>query len=296
VPEGSHIIPNPVGTAPAFISETHDIPIICLPGVPRELEYLLGENVIPWIKRRFELDRHTLIYRVLKAVGIGESKVDRLIGDLIRPGANPEVGLLASMGEIKIRIAARAANQREAEGLIKPVESEIRNRLNHKIYGQDEDSLEGVVNAMLTAGGLSLAILETFSGASVAGRLHRIPCKMLLESRIITEEPQLKAWLGQDMDDETTPDLARTAAHRMRKNVRADVGLAILGFARETGRLYSVRGSVAVAGKGLGSSFSWEMGGDLFTLQQRAGVIGLNTLRLALLKSKNRGQSLTSPS
>lgn len=117
VPAGSLAISNPVGTAPAFIKEIKKRPVICLPGVPRELKYLMGHEVIPWVRKRFDLADHIVSYRVLKVVGISESGVDRLIGDLMRPGQNPEVGLLASQGEIKIRIAARSKDERETNAL-----------------------------------------------------------------------------------------------------------------------------------------------------------------------------------
>ncbi|NIR14890.1 MAG: damage-inducible protein CinA, partial [Desulfobacterales bacterium] len=76
---------------------------------------------------------------------------------------NPEVGLLASSGEIKIRITATARDDRETEGLIRPVEEDIRTRLGKKIYGIDDETLEGVIDSMLLQKGLTLAILETFT-------------------------------------------------------------------------------------------------------------------------------------
>ena len=178
VPKGSHAIPNPVGTAPGFITEVDGKPIICLPGVPRELKFLLGREVTPWVRQRFNLAAHIITYRVLKTAGIGESKVDRRISDLMGSAKNPEVGLLASMGEIKIRIAARARDLSEAESLIRPVEGEIRSRLGEKIFGQDDETLQGVINAILAEQGLTLSILETFTGGFAALKLHQLPSSM----------------------------------------------------------------------------------------------------------------------
>lgn len=44
LPEGAIPIENPVGTAPGFIVEEPRGLIICLPGVPHEMEYLYGKN------------------------------------------------------------------------------------------------------------------------------------------------------------------------------------------------------------------------------------------------------------
>lgn len=290
VPAGSHAIPNPVGTAPAFIKEVKGRPIICLPGVPRELKFLLSREVIPWVRQRFNLNEHMLTYQVLKTVGIGESKVDSLIGDLIKPGQNPEVGLLASMGEIKIRIAVKAKSEQEAHRLIRPVAEDVRSRLGKKIYGQDDDTLESVIDALLAEKGLNLAILETFSGGLAARRFHCLPSSRLIESRVIPDEKQVALYLGQDnaiLEERTALGLAR----KIRDLVNAGVGLAIAGFLKkEEGGGYTIKGYTAAAGEGIEKLFSWDMGGDLFTLQHRGAVIGLNTLRLALLDMSEGGK------
>jgi nicotinamide-nucleotide amidase len=96
VPAGSLVINNPIGTAPDFITNVGGPQIICLPGVPRELKFLLDKEIIPWFIQRFNLNDREIKYKVLKVVGLGESKVDRLICDLIRPGQDPEVGILTS--------------------------------------------------------------------------------------------------------------------------------------------------------------------------------------------------------
>ena len=140
IPEGSYPIFNEVGTAPAFILKIAGVPVICLPGVPIELNFIMRQEVIPWIKRQFGLSKHVLAYKVLKTLTVGESMLDNLIGDLIIPGGNPEVGLLASFGEIKIRIAARGESRENALSLIEPIENEMRARLGKKIYGEDDDS------------------------------------------------------------------------------------------------------------------------------------------------------------
>ena len=284
VPEGSQAISNPVGTAPAFIKEIGKTPVICLPGVPRELKHLLKHDVVPWLRQRYGLHDHRLTYRVLKTVGIGESKVDRLIADFIRPGSNPEVGLLASMGEVKIRIAARAKESGEAEALIRPVEEEILSRLGDKVYGKDDDTLEGVIDSLLAEQGLTLAVVETFSGGAAAHRLHRLLSSRIKSSRVIADKKEVMTWLGPAGDDKPLgSETALAMARKVRKSERSGVGLAILGFPRKAQKGYALEGHVAAAGEGIEKIFSWEMGGDLFNLEQRGAIIGLNTLRLSLL-------------
>ncbi|MCG2774678.1 MAG: CinA family nicotinamide mononucleotide deamidase-related protein [Desulfobacterales bacterium] len=286
VPAGSLAISNPVGTAPVFIMEVNGKPVACLPGVPRELKFLLKTEIIPWFGQRFNLSGHRLTYRVIKTVGVGESKVDQLIGDLILPGKNPEIGLLASQGEIKIRIAARAGSEQEAQALIDPIDKEVRSRLGSRIFGYDKDTLEGVVDSLLAKKDMFLSIFETFTGGLAAEKLHCLVSSQVSESIVIPDEGHIGQWLGysnMEEGDETAMAIAR----KLRKQEFSGVGLAILGFPEEREGSYRVKGVAAVAGEGIERIYSWEMGGDLNTLRQRGAVIGLNTLRLSLLETSN---------
>lgn len=282
LPPGSIPVTNPVGTAPAFIFEFENHPIICLPGVPRELQYLLKNETIPWLRKRYRLDKHVLETRILKSVGMGESKVDDIIGDLMGEGRNPEVGLLASMGEIKVRITARADDEEDAVRLIRPVEEEVRNRLGANIFGRDEDTLESVIEGLLRQKEKKLAIIETFTGGEAARRLHRLPSERLMESLVIPDQNQLARWLGlgECPADEGT---AAAAASRIKERANVNTGLAVIGFPELSGNMPRVNGRICVLDQAEEHHFSRQMGGDTFNLQLRGAVTGLNTLRLALL-------------
>jgi len=284
VPGGSHPIPNPMGTAPGFIAEVDGIPIICLPGVPRELRYLLQEAVIPWIRRRYGLEGQIILYRVLKVVGIAESKVDTLIGDLMQAPGNPEVGLLSSPGEIKIRLTARADDARSARALIDPLEEILRDRLGNKIYGIDEDTLEGVIHGLLQERGLCVNVLETFTGGRAAAALHRFPSGCVKRSLVIPREEDLGASFLRGHAGADLPTARGLADILMIEN-DADVALVSLGFPVHRNQGVFLRATNVAKGEGFENVFSWEMGGDIPLIQQRGAVIALNTLRLGLLKT-----------
>jgi nicotinamide-nucleotide amidase len=284
VPTGSQVVLNPVGTAPCFIAEAEGKPVICLPGVPRELKYLWDREISSWIRKRFGLSNEKVTYKVLKLVGLGESAVDRLIGDLMGVGKNPEVGLLASSGEIKIRITATARGDKETEGLIRPVEEEIRSRLGKKIFGMDDETLEGVIDSLLIQKGLTLATLETFTAGIAAQRLYQIPSSQLLDSRVIPDQERLLRLLGGSSGS-LDMKAASTLAQKLREMTQADVGLSIVGSLEKQEGSSTMNGHAAAIGDGFEKEFSWQMGGHFRTLQERGAVIGLNTLRLALLKA-----------
>ena len=76
LPAGSIAIENPVGTAPGFILETEDGTIIALPGVPREMERLMQDTVLPYLRAHTDGEPVMIKARVLRTVGQGESWID----------------------------------------------------------------------------------------------------------------------------------------------------------------------------------------------------------------------------
>lgn len=281
VPEGALAVSNPVGTAPSFIADVKGKPVVSLPGVPRELKYLMKNEILPWLQKRFNLEEHNITYRVLKTAGIGESAVDNIIGDLMGEGSNPEVGLLASAGEIKIRITARASDSKEASGLIKPVEEEIRERLGNKIFGQDDDTLEQVLGALLAERDLTLGVFETFTGGIMAQQLYQAQVSRLIGSRVA---PDLKAVQKalQVRKKYSDDEIARSLALIVKEETGADLGLALFGFPVKNKGRYVLNADLYIAGNGIDEGSAIQTGGELSNLRQRGSVIAMNILRLLL--------------
>jgi competence/damage-inducible protein CinA-like protein len=169
VPQGAIAIENPVGTAPIFIVESGSRAIISLPGVPREMEYLLQHAILPYLQEHYQI--HGIIKaRVLHTAGAGESQIDALVGDLEELG-NPTVGLAAHSGQVDVRITAKADCAEAADELIKPVEKTIRDRLGNWVYGADQETLEGIALKAVERNGWTLTVLEAGLGGELIRRL-----------------------------------------------------------------------------------------------------------------------------
>lgn len=170
LPRGAIALENPLGTAPGFIVEVGDRCLAVLPGVPREMEHLLVTRVLPYVKGRYGLGGEIRL-RILKVVGLGESRIGELVGDLMEKGSNPTVGTLAHLGQVDVRIAAKAADSDQARRLIEPVEATIRQRLGDLIFGADSETLEEVVVARARRLGVRIAVAECGTAGLVAERL-----------------------------------------------------------------------------------------------------------------------------
>lgn len=201
LPAGAVAIPNPVGTAPAFYYSWLDKIIICLPGVPSEMETILNQSVIPLLRSRYDL-REVIRATVLHAAGVGESQVDEWLADLEKQ-FNPTVGLLAHPGQVDIRITAKAASIEEADQMIQETIRQVYQRMGFAIFGVDQQKLEQVVaeklralnwEIFLAAAGFPEEIKKRFepvlSSPESLMFLPYIEPKVLLES--IQEKPAFK--------------------------------------------------------------------------------------------------------
>ncbi len=173
IPIGAVPIENPVGTAPAFYYETSKSVVVALPGVPVEMNHLLENEVLPYLKERLHLSG-TILTRVIRTAGIGESALDDQISDL-EELSNPTVGLSAHPGRVDIRITAKAASKHEAEEMIRGIETTLQQRLSSHIYGFDSDTLESAIGTLLADQGLMLAVVEYGTDGALATGLVNLP-------------------------------------------------------------------------------------------------------------------------
>ena len=170
IPENSIAIPNPVGTAPAFYVELGSKTLISLPGVPREMEFLMNNFVVKYLKQRYDLCDEIILPWVIHTISKGESSIDEIIGEM-ETLSNPTVGLLAHPGQTDIRVTAKAHSAAEAEAMMKPVLQEIREKLKEYIYGENETTLEQVVANLLSESNTRLSIIESGTNGEIFERL-----------------------------------------------------------------------------------------------------------------------------
>jgi hypothetical protein len=169
IPWGAIAVENPVGTAPAFIVESGDHAIIALPGVPREMEFLMMNAILPYLRQRYQL-KGIIKTRVLHTAGVGESQIDDVIGDL-EALSNPTVGLAAHSGQVDVRITVKADSEADANNLIQPIEQALRQRLGDWIYGTDQETLEEIALRAVSSKGWTLVAVEAGLNGTLIRRL-----------------------------------------------------------------------------------------------------------------------------
>src|SRR5439155_11652317 len=167
--------------------------------------------------------------------GLGESHVDQLltgVEDLV-PDGSVKLGFRTHYPQIETKLTVRGADMDEIHAKLAPVEAEVRRRLGNFILGEDDQTLEGVVLAALTARAGSLAVVETFTAGQIAARIAHLPgAEKVFRRGLVARDPtEIAAALGLDgglISGELSREIAEQVAQAMRRETEASHALAVL--------------------------------------------------------------------
>lgn len=173
VPEGCIVVENPNGTAPGIIMAENGKHVILMPGPPNELVPMFETSIMPYLSK---LQSCVIFSQTVKICGVGESKLETMVKDLIEKQTNPTIATYAKTGEVHLRVTARAENEKEAKKLVKPVVKELKGRFGSNIYTTDDTvTLEKSVVDLLLANHLTVCTVESCTGGLLAARLINVP-------------------------------------------------------------------------------------------------------------------------
>jgi len=173
VPDVCRILPNKRGTAPGMLFEKEGSLVFSLPGVPYEMEGLLVEEAIPMIRENFDMP--AVIHKTILTQGVPESILMVKIQDW-ENSLDPRVKLayLPSPGIVRLRLTA-IEHFPEAETYIHEKAEALKPLIGERIFGYDEDTLEGVVLQQLLAKGATVSFAESCTGGYLAHKLTSVP-------------------------------------------------------------------------------------------------------------------------
>lgn len=237
-PEGAVLLENRKGTAPGLRMRVGDAWVFALPGVPQEMIPMLETHVIPFLLRESGSGEAVLVSRVIRTWGESESRVAELLDDLYRAAENPTMAFLASSGEIKIRLTARAADEQAAAVLLDPIQAEVERRLGSKVFAVDGDSIEGIVLRLAAERGWTVGTAESATGGMVAARFTSVPgSSAVFAGSVVAYTAELKAALlgvpGSTMAEHgvVSPETASAMAEGLAERLGVDVAIAVTGAA-----------------------------------------------------------------
>ena len=240
LPENGIVLENKNGTAPGVVIETESTRLILLPGPPGELKPMFEESVVPYLAG---LNAKVICSRTVKICGVGESKAETMVKDLIDRQTNPTIATYAKTGEVHIRVTAQAEDKKAATKLLKPYVKELKNRFGNCVYTTEEDmTLEKAVVDLLQANELTLTCAESCTGGLLSGRIINVPgVSETYKSGYITysnkakrrllgvKKPTLQKYGA--VSENVAEEMVRGAASA----AKADVAVAVTGIAGPDG-------------------------------------------------------------
>ncbi len=172
MPEGAIVVDNENGTAPGVIMEGEGKRVILLPGPPNEMIPMFEKQIMPYLSGN---DSGMIYSQTVKICGVGESKAETVIKDMIDSQTNPTVATYAKNCEVHLRVTAKAKDVKEAKKLVKPVVKELKNRFGPHVYTTNADiTLEKAVVDLLIANKLTVSTVESCTGGMLAARLINV--------------------------------------------------------------------------------------------------------------------------
>jgi nicotinamide-nucleotide amidase len=286
VPEGARTILPDRGTAPGLVLDVEGRRLYALPGVPAEMREMMEEAVLPELAAL--AGPATVISRIVRCVGIAESRVAELTDDLFRSMANPTVAYLAGGGEVMVRVTAKAPTRQEADALIDPVVREVVHRLGDFVFTTTGQKLEEVVGNLLRSEGKTLACAESLTGGELGARITSVAgsSRYFVGSAVCYSVDAKRDVLGVSAETLEGPgpvsaECAREMAVGARKLFGANIAVSVTGAAGPEPHGGAEHGQIWVAmdADGLSHQRSLRAPGDRSMVRRWAEQAALDLVR-----------------
>ncbi len=198
VPTGARVFKNPVGLAPGFEVTLQGIPVICLPGVPREIYGIYDAGLEARLAELREqggavgggLDGGTtagsgaggrrggierIARQIYRVFGRGESQISQACRGLVDAVPGASIHYQVKFPETLVKLVVRDPSIEAATARLTALESGLRERLAGVLYGTGQENLVEVVTRRLLEGGQTVATAESCTGGMIGELLTRMP-------------------------------------------------------------------------------------------------------------------------
>ena len=295
-PEGAEIIPNPQGTALGFLIKEGKTLLVFLPGVPRELETMVEETILPRLENEWKKETY-FQSRTLRLFGISESKVDDRLKDIFENQKEVTLSFLPLFPEINVRITVQGKNNEEACSRLTYWEKAISERLEPYVFGTDNDTMEDVVGNLLRRAKATIAVAESCTGGLIGHRLTNIPGSSDYVERVaVVYNNQAKMDLLKVPEDviRTHGAVSELTAKLMAEGIRnlagTTLGLSTTGIAGPAGGSPDKPVGTVFISLSDGQETStkkYHFPGDRQQIKLMTSAVALNRIRQYFLKKNN---------
>lgn len=293
IPAGSMVLSNPVGSAPGFWLLWKGAVLIALPGVPREMEAMMQESVLPFLTARLRQATPVPPRPIRKIVfhtwGLPEAEVDIRLQGLISRRTPVDLGMLASPAGVLVSLTTKSHHS-VGKRVFDSMAESVRTRLREWLYAEGDDTMEEIVGRLLKGHGLTIAVAESCTGGLISHRLTQVAGSSAYVDRgaICYSNRAKTEMLGVPVELITehgavSHEVAAAMARGIRERADVSVGLSVTGIAGPGGATETKPVGLVYVGLdgGTRGAFTEEFRfhGDRSVIKQRSSQAALDLLR-----------------
>ena len=176
LPERGLVMPNGRGTAPGCILELPPqkhgpASLLLFPGPPSEMQAMFEASAAPYLAARAPFQLRSTYLRM---IGIGESKAEQMLSDLIARQTNPTIAPYCSDGEVMFRITQRIEREQDPD-LLSVLVAEVRDRLGDYIYETGTRTMQEVVVSLAAEKGRTVSFAESCTAGMASSLYASVP-------------------------------------------------------------------------------------------------------------------------
>jgi len=254
------------------------------------MEQMFYTYAIPWLKENVLTSNNEGLHsKVLKFLGITESRLAETVDDLFQAQREVTIAPLAKTGEIHLRLTAPAVSAEEFRQKIQPILAEIKQRVGQYLVAEDEESVSQALGRLLLERGLTISTAESCTGGLLSSSLTAVSgASAYYLGSVVAYSNDVKMKIlaiPQEILESKGAVSAEVASHMaagIRSLTGSSLGIGITGIAgpdggtpdKPVGLVYIALNSAAV---------NWSLGfnfiGDRHTIRLRSVNTALNLVR-----------------
>jgi len=291
IPDGAEVIRNSIGSAPGIKYNHKNSVFFFLPGVPSEMQKMLQDEVLPYLKTHYSPETGKQI--ILRTAGISESEISSQIEKIMEQFPEIKIAYLPQVSGVQIKLKVNESTQKKAESILLRAENRLREKLGRYIYGTGDETIEKIVAQLLFERKLTVSVAESCTGGLISHKLTNIPGSSSYYKRgFITYTNTSKIEL-LNVSEETINEFGavsgKTAAEMaegVKKISNTDIGISATGIAGPGGGTDQKPVGLVFLGcsfKGHTITEEYRFHRDRIWNKQRTAVTALDLIRRVLL-------------
>lgn len=231
--KGATLLKNILGTAWGFILEKDSKFLVFLPGVPKEFESIVLNELVPWLRKKYpEAIYHEKNYLVLNK---REHELDPLLRQINQDAPDVEIGIYPNYGYLNVYLTSK--NLKALDTQSKIFEAHVHDYIVENVTNPQE-----ALHQILKDEKITLSIAESCTGGKVSEKLTSLSDASLffkgsivayaneVKTNILKVDPMIISQHGA-----VSSECAEAMALNVKKIFSADLSLAVTGVAGPKG-------------------------------------------------------------